>query len=53
MLDEEEITDPMAAQFFAMLKAMPDDALYAIYGLIENELSERGVLVDEDAATAD
>ena len=39
-----EPTDPMAAQFLTMLKAMPDDALSEIYNLIEDELVERGVI---------
>jgi hypothetical protein len=47
MPEGQEISDPMAAQFFAMLKAMPDDALAAIFDLIENELTERGVLEPE------
>ena len=42
MPDEEPI-DPMAQQFMAMLKSMPDDALSQIYDLIEQELDERGV----------
>lgn len=49
MPDPEQELDPMAAQFMAMLKSMPDDALGQIYELIEAELTERGWFEDEPA----
>ena len=48
MPDEVAELDPMAQQFMAMLKAMPDEALVQIYELIEVELDGRGVFEDDE-----
>ena len=53
MPDEVAELDPMAQQFMAMLKAMPDEALGQIYELIEAELTERGWFAEDGGNEGD
>jgi len=48
-MTEQEI-DPMAAQFAAMLKSMPDEALSQIHTFIEDEMETRGLFAEADEA---